>query len=481
MRPTRNLVASLVALLLLFPAGLQAQSKADQIDALMKKYLEYGHFNGSLLVAENGRLLIKKGYGYANFEWEIPSAPDTKFRIGSITKQFTSMLIMRHVEKGEIGLDDPMTKYLPAYPKAQGDKVTVRHLLNHTSGIPSYTSIISIRSDRNAYTLDSLIAVFSTKPLEFEPGTQFRYNNSGYVLLGAILEKVTGRTYEQLLREELLEPLGMDDTGYDHAEPIIKRRAAGYERGGGVRNAEFLDMSVPYAAGAMYSTVEDLFRWDRALYTDKLLSEKAKAEYFKPGLSGYAFGWGIGTIKLGRSPDSVRTISHGGGINGFNTLILRIPVQQHLIVLFNNTGSAPLNEIATAIAGILYDKPYAQPRRSLATALGTAIAESGVAEGIASFAELKERNAEYYLNEAEMNNLGYSLMQGGNVKAAIEVFKLNVQEFPTSWNVYDSLGEAYMNDGQTALAITNYEKSIQLNSGNTAGKQILERLKKAGK
>jgi CubicO group peptidase (beta-lactamase class C family) len=476
MRFPSTLLIPFVVVLLSSSVGLQAQSKADRIDALMEKYLEYGQFNGSLLVAEGGRLLLKKGYGYANFEWEIPCAPDTKFRIGSITKQFTSMLIMRHVEKGEIGLDDPLMKYLPAYPKEQG-KVTVRHLLNHTSGIPSYTGIMDIRSNRSFYPLDSLIAVFSARPLEFDPGTRYRYNNSGYVLLGAILEKVTGRSYEQLLREEILEPLGMENTGYDHAEPIITRRAAGYDRTGGLRNTQFVDMSLPYAAGAMYSTVEDLFRWDRALYADRLISEKSKAEYFKPGLNGYAFGWVIGTIRLGRSADSVETISHGGGINGFSTLIVRIPAQQHLIVLFNNTGPVPLHEIATAIAGILYEKPYAEPRRSLATALDGLIEKSGVAEAVASFAELKERKAEYYLDEAEINALGYRLMQGGNVKAAIDVFKLNVQEFPGSWNVYDSLGEAFMADGQRALAIANYEKSVALNPANTGGREALERLK----
>jgi CubicO group peptidase (beta-lactamase class C family) len=428
-------------------------------------------------VAENGKVLLRMGYGYANFEWDIHCTPDTKFRLGSITKQFTSMLIMQQVEKGAIALDDSLTKYLPTYPKATGDRVTVRHLLNHTSGIPSYTEIININSDRKAYPLDSLIALFSRRPLEFDPGTRFKYNNSGYVLLGAILEKVTGRSYEQLLKERILDPLGMEDTGYDHAGPILKKRAAAYERAGDVRNAEFLDMSVPYSAGAMYSTVEDLFVWDRALYTDKLLSEKSKGEYFKPGLSNYAFGWGIGSFRLGRTTDTVRTISHGGGINGFNTLIVRVPEQQHLIVLLNNTGAAPLNEIATAILGILYGKPYAEPRRSLATELGKMIEKSGVSEALTSFADLKGRKAEYYLNESEMNTLGYRLMQGGNVKAAVEVFRLNVQEFPDSWNVYDSLGEAYMTDGQTELAIANYEKSIRLFPGNTNGKQILQKLK----
>jgi CubicO group peptidase (beta-lactamase class C family) len=456
---------------------LRAQNTAEKIDALVQKYCDYGQFNGSLLVAENGTVLLKKGYGYANFEWDIPCTPDTKFRLGSMTKQFTGMLVMQQVEKGSIRLDDSLMKYLPDYPNSEGRKVTVRHLLNHTSGIPNYTEMISFRTDRNPYPLEKLIAVFADKPLEFEPGTRWKYSNSGYVLLGAILEKATGHSYEQLLQEGIFDPLGMKNTGYDHAKPILKKRAAGYDKLGMLLNTDFLDMSVPFSAGALYSTVEDLYLWDRALYTDRLISEKSKEEYFRPSLNDYAFGWLITHLHVGKTPDSVRTISHGGGINGFNTLIVRIPAQQHLIILLNNTGEAPLTEMATGIAGILYGKPYAAARQSLAAELGRIIDKNGCEKARSDFTLLRQKVEEYFVSESEMNNLGYALMQRGDVKAALEVFRLNSEEFPNSWNVYDSLGEAYMNDGQTALAIQNYEKSIELNPNNAGGKNALKVLK----
>ena len=477
MRNRRRLVFLVLAFLSIGVAASMAQTKSEKIDSLMRVYNEYGQFNGSLLVAENGTVILKKGYGFANFEWDIPNTPDTKFRLGSITKQFTAMLIMQQVEKGAIALDDPIDKYLKDYPKPQGEKVTVRHLLTHTSGTPNYTEFMDIRRDRSSYSLDRLIATFSSKPLEFEPGTKWHYSNSGYVLLGAILEHVTGKPYEALLRTSILDPLGMMNSGYDHFEPILKKRATGYERSVNLENAPYLDMSVPYAAGAMYSTVEDLYLWDRALYTDRLISAKSKALYFTPFLNHYAFGWGVNFIRQGESSDTVLAISHGGGINGFNTLIVRIPDAQHLIVLLNNTGGTGLEEMARAICGILYGKAYALPRRSLAVELGTFINGHGLEQVAGKFRELKERTGEFSLRESEMNMLGYQLLQQGKAKAAIEVFKLNVDAYPKSWNVYDSLGEAYMNDGQTSLAIENYEKSIELNPANVNGVDTLKKLK----
>jgi CubicO group peptidase (beta-lactamase class C family) len=454
-----------------------AQSHADKIDALMKKYTEYGQFNGSMLVAEKGEVTLKKGYGYANFEWDIPNSPDTKFRLGSITKQFTSMLIMQQVVKGTIKLEDPVVKYLPGYPLPQGEKVTVRHLLTHTSGTFNYTDRLNIRRDRNAYSLDSLIATFSGLPLEFEPGSSYKYSNSGYVLLGAILQKATGMPYERLLAENIFAPLGMKNSGYDHAEPIIKKRAAGYDNPVTFGNAAFIDMSVPFSAGALYSTVEDLSLWDRALYGEALLPKGAKDLYFTPGLGHYAFGWVVNNVPIGNTTDSVLSIWHGGGINGFNTVIMRFPREQRLIVLLNNTNNARLDEIGRAITGILYDRPYDGPRKSLADAFAREIESKGIAGALAAFPAMKALQKEYYMSEEEINRLGYQYLQQKKRKEAIEVFKLNVAEFPKSWNVYDSLGEAYLDDGQTAPAIDNYEKSVELNPRNTAGAEIVKKLK----
>lgn len=462
-----------------------AQTKVQKIEALLSQYHEYGQFNGSALVAENGKVIFKKGFGMANMEWEIPNTPETKFRIGSITKQFTAMLIMQLVEKGKLKLDGKITDYLPDYPKSTGDKVTLHHLLTDTSGIPGYTEFPNFFRDvsRDPYSPVAFVKTFADSALLFEPGAKFTYSNSGYFLLGAIIEKVTGKPYEQILAENILLPLGMKNTGYDHFNTIIKKRAAGYQKSAaGYANAPYLDMSIPYAAGALYSTVEDLYLWDQALYMNKLLSEQSQALLFKPYIpafgNSYAYGWAVGKAPIGRTQDSVMVIEHGGGINGFNTLISRLPNEKHLIVLFSNAGGAPLGAMSKSLRGILFDKPYDLPKKSIAEAVFATIMEKGIAPALAQYRELKEKRAEtYQLDEGEMNAFGYQLLQMKKVKEAIELFKLNVEAFPQSSNVYDSLGEAYMINGDKELAIKNYEKSIELNPRNASGIEALKKLK----
>ncbi|MGH7595429.1 MAG: serine hydrolase [bacterium] len=478
--------SAMVVILCLFIVSNNSftQTKAQKIEALLGQYHEYGQFNGAALVAENGKVIFKKGFGMANMEWDIPNMPDTKFRIGSITKQFTAMLVMQLVEQGKLKLDGKITDYLPDYPKSTGDRVTIHHLLTHTSGIPSYTGFPNFFRDlsRNPYTPEAFVKTFADSALQFEPGAKFLYNNSGYFLLGAIIEKVIGKTYEQALAENILAPLNMKNTGYDHHDTILKKRAAGYEkRLGDYTNAAYLDMSLPYAAGSMYSTVEDLYLWDQALYTNKLLPEKSKDLMFKSQISAfgrnYAYGWVVGKAPIGQTKDSVMVIEHGGGINGFNTLISRMPQNKHLIVLFSNAGGAPLNAMSQGIRGILFDKPYDLAKKSIAETIFATITEKGIAPALAQYRELKEKTSQYALNEGEMNIFGYQLLQMKKVKEAIEVFKLNVEAFPQSSNVYDSLGEAYMTNGEKELAIKNYEKSIELNPKNTGGIEMLKKLK----
>ncbi|MFN8254955.1 MAG: serine hydrolase [Bacteroidales bacterium] len=467
--------------LVIIPVAL-GQTKAEKIDKLMKLYNDYGQFNGSLLVAENGKVILKKGYGLANMEWNIPNQADTKHRLGSITKQFTSMLILQLVQQGKMKLDAPITTYLPDYPKDKGDKITIHHLLTHTSGIPSYTSFPNFFQDysRNPYSPEKFVTFFSDSTLEFTPGEKFSYCNSGYFLLGLIIEKVTGKTYEQMLQENILGPLKMDNTGFDHHHTILKNRASGYEKyGSSYRNADYLDMSLPYAAGSMYSTVLDLYIWDQALYTDKILPEKYRNLLFTPQISafgvGYGYGWIIGKMPVGKSTDSVLVYEHGGGINGFNTIIFRIPSEKHLIVLLNNTGGAALNEMSNSIAAILYNKPYDLPKKSLAFSLMDIIQKNGLESGLEWFKKNKDAK-DYSMIESEMNTAGYQLLQAGKVKEAIEVFKLNVEKFPESGNVYDSLGEAYLADGNTEMAIKYYKKSVEIDPKNTNAIKILQKL-----
>jgi len=467
--------------LLLFITTLTAfaQSKVEKMDALMRQYVANRQFNGSVLVAENGKVVFKKGYGMANMEWSIPNAPDTKFRLGSITKQFTAMLVMQLVEKGKIKVNDKITTYLPDYPKATGDKITVHHLLTHTSGIPNYTNFPKFFENlsRDPYTPEAFLKQFSELPLEFVPSSTFNYSNSGYFLLGVLIEKVTGKSYAQVLQEQILTPLQMKDTGYDLFEPILAKRAAGYEKKGpNYVNAAYLDMSIPYAAGSLYSTVEDLYLWDQALYTDKLISASSKTILFTPFLSNYAYGWGVSKMKMGELKDSLLTIGHGGGINGFNTNITRLPKDKQLVVLLNNTGGAPLGAIQKNLLNILYNQPVTPPKKSVADAFRQTLTSFSLEKAVQQFQMLKTDKA-YVLNEGEMNALGYEFLAEGKKKEALAVFDLIVEAYPNSFNAYDSRGEAYMAIGDKIASIKDYKKSLELNPRNTGG---IEKLKELG-
>lgn len=453
-----------------------AKTKAAQIDEVMTLANKYRQFNGSVLVADHGKVIYKKGLGLANMEWEIPNTPETRFRLGSITKQFTATAILQLVEQGKIKLDGKISDYLPDYRKDVGEKVTIHQLLNHTSGIPSYTGLPGFFQDvsRNPFKVDDFIKKYASKDLEFEPGSKFSYNNSGYFLLGAIIEKVTGKPYEQVLKENIFDPLGMKNTGYDHFDTLIQKRATGYQKtANGYSNAPYLDMSIPYAAGSLYSTVEDLYLWDQALYTDRLLKEETKQLMFKPNLSNYAYGW---TIRKTRFDEKIPVITHNGGINGFSTTIIRFPGEKNLIVMLDNTAQG-VDRLSEELTKILYERPFDLPKMSVAEVLFKTINEKGITAGMAQFQELKAKQANSYdFSEQELNRLGYQLLGTGKRDEAIEIFKLNVDLYPKAFNTYDSLGEAYMAAGNKELAIANYKKSLELNPQNRNGTEMLKRL-----
>ncbi|MEO8217709.1 MAG: serine hydrolase domain-containing protein [Acidobacteriota bacterium] len=254
MRKFSRLIPLAVSVALLASTTSLYADKAADLAAVLSKFNEQRRFNGSALVAEHGKVILAKGYGKANFEWNIPNTPDTKFRLGSITKQFTSMVIMQLVQEGKIELDAPMSRYLPQYRKDTGDRITIRNLLTHTSGIPNYTALPGFMTDvsRDPYTTVDFIQKYASGDLEFEPGTKFNYSNSGYFLLGAIIEELTGKTYEQNVQERIFGLLGMTSSGYDHSDKIILHRASGYGKTpSGYTNAPYMDMSIPFAAAGL--------------------------------------------------------------------------------------------------------------------------------------------------------------------------------------------------------------------------------------
>lgn len=460
----------------------KAQSKSEKIDALVAKYAEYGQFNGSVLVVEKGNVIYKKAFGMADMDAKTPNDPETKFRLASVTKQFTAMLIVQLAAENKVKLDVPISTYLPAYPKKTGDIITLHHLLTHTSGIPNYTSALEYRDVmQNSFKPEQLVDLFDDLPLEFKPGEKFQYSNSGYVLLGYIIEKMTGKTYEEVLKQKICAPLKMQNTGVEHNDIVLKNTAKGYNRQGSTfQNASYIDMSVPFSAGSMYSTLEDLYLWDRALYTEKLVPNKYMDLIFgshipSHGKVYYGYGWQIGKMFAGNSEDIIPVVYHTGAINGFNTIITRIPDDKSLIVLLNNTGEASLMDMTIAINGILNDKPYNLPKRSVALTLYDAIKKDGITFATVLFKKIKG-DAEYYLDEQEINGIGYDLMAAGKNNEAAIVFKLNIETFPNSFNTYDSYGEALRALKDTSGAIENYTKSVKMNPGNEGGIKALKEL-----
>jgi CubicO group peptidase (beta-lactamase class C family) len=476
------------ALLLIFVCaaafGIPANppDKPARIDKLVSQYADCCAFSGTVLVSEHNQVIFKKGYGLANREWNIPNTLDVKFRLGSITKQFTSMLVMQQVEKGTIKLEGYLSDYLPDYRKDTGSKVSIHQLLNHTSGIPSYTDDPKFFSDesRNHYSVDAFVKKFCSGDLQFEPGAKFHYDNSGYFLLGAILEHVSGKSYEGLLKEKIFDPLGMKDTGYDHSAEVLPKRSSGYELGlGAVINAPYIDMSVPYAAGSLYSTVDDLYKWDQALYTDKLVSAELKKRVFTPGLEHYGYGWVINTVPATEVGVGQTVIGHEGGINGFNTLEERLVGDHDLIVLLNNTPNADLGEMAKGIRAILFGKEPAAPKRALADVLGDTIVHRRVDAAVAQYRELKKGNPDAYeLGEGSLNRLANLLMDNNRIADAIVILKLNVEEFPKASNSYASLAEAYEKSGQKQRAIENYRRAVELDPTDQDTKDKLKELEK---
>jgi len=339
------------------PASPSDATVVQRVDEYMQAERKVNGFCGTILLARKGTPIVAKGYGLANAEWEIPNTPRTKFRLGSITKQFTSMAVLQLQQQSKLKVQDPICQYLTPCPDAW-KPITIHHLLTHTSGIPSYTNAPSYMTTMMVpKTVDQMVAGFRDLPLEFEPGSQYKYNNSGYFLLGVLLERVTGQTYERVLRDQIFTPLGMSDSGYDYPARILPMRASGYSRqGSSLTNAPYLDMVQPFSAGSLYSTVEDLLKWDQALYTDQLLPSEGRSAMFTPFKGNYAYGWQVPTP----SPQTFgrRQVAHGGGINGFSTMIIRLPDDNIASIVLSNVQQASTGRIARDLLAILFGQPY---------------------------------------------------------------------------------------------------------------------------
>ncbi len=461
-----------------------AQTKAKRMDELMTIYHKYEQFNGVILVAERGQVVYERAFGQANLEWDIPNTLDTKFEIASMTKPMTALLIMQLVEEGKIQLDGKVSDYVPYYPREVGTKITVDQLLNHTSGLqqdiafsdnPKDDSPIIAKINADLLSNDELVKLIAARPLRFEPGTGFGYSSDGYAVLGAIIEQVTGKSYWQMLADRILKPAGMTETVPAFLTPLVLKRASGYRKSfSGIENAVHIGAT---PAGGLYSTAHDLHRWERALYGDSLVGQRSKDILFAMRNVTTAYGWK--TAEEEWAGKRLKVLRTTGGLPGFVNLLLRVPEKERVIILLSNIRGSVyrLDDITAAVNRILDGAPYEMPKRSIAETLAPIIEQSGVTAALVQFRNMRGRSAEYSLRESEMNGLGYHLLHTRKaVDAAVVVFRLNVEAFPNSANVYDSLGEAYMVSGNKELAISNYQRALELNPQNTNAVETLKKL-----
>ncbi|SRR5579871_254474 len=467
---------------------INAQSKAQTIDSLVSTYHRFNLFNGEVLVAQKGKIVFEKGYGFANMEWKMSNTPTTKFRIGSISKQFTAMLIMQLKQQGKINLHSTISDYLPWYRKDVGKSVTIHMMLSHTSGLPNYTDKPNWEKELSGGNVDhkEFALKYCSDTLEFVPGTKKDYSNTNYFLLGLIIEAITNNSFEEVLQKNILDVVGMKNTGIDYPDKIILNRAAGYDFNfDGYANAPYINMaSSTFGCGAMYSTVEDLLLWDKALRTDKLLSEENKKIMFTPVLDNYAYGLIVLHQKnfIGTGKD-ITTMAHAGGINGFSSMLGRTLEDENFIILLDNSRAGLrgglLDAIINDIIAVIYDKTVSMPKPLPAYALYDSLQKSNIETAIAYYRKLKKTEQPIYnfnTIENDLNNLGDFLASKKRINESIAIYELNVEENPSSSDAYSAYATALQKDGQKAEAIKNFKKSLELNADNKYAADQIKKL-----
>ena len=460
-----------------------AQSKKDKLEEIMKTYHRFNMFDGSVLVAENGRVVYKGAFGMANREWEVPNTTDTKFMIGSVSKPITAILMLIQVQKGLVSLDKTISDYLPEFSKKNGRRITIRQLLSHSSGLPNYDVIKDFfpRISRQYFTREEYLKLYMDSTLVFEPGTHYYYSSWGYFTLGHIMEKVTGKTYAQLMKEDIFDKLDMNGSGSYYHTQVIKKRASGYDYSlGGYTSSDFRDQSNTMGTGDLYATVEDLFKLHLAITNHTLLNEKLTQEMFTPGIRPWQYGFGWFNQYYKYTPaDSVFANYHLGMTDGFLSFLIRIPSTNSLIVFLCNSSPTHFFGITASLMKVLYDKPVVL-KQPVHKAMETIISTKGVAKAVEAYQAMKKDTAHYYIDWISMDFLGNQLYNLKRYEEAKILFENNAAEFPQRDLVLLSLAKTYEMLGKKEDAVVYYKKVRAVNANNEEAKNRLKELEAAG-
>lgn len=403
-----------------------SQSLASKVDALLTEQFPADGPGATALIAKNGKVIYRNAFGQASLELSVPMKPDNVFEIGSMTKQFTAVGILMLEEQGKLSIEDEITKFIPDYPTL-GKKITVHHLLTHTSGIKSYTDMGNLQDvARTDMEPMEIIDFFKNEPMDFDPGTDYRYNNSGYILLGYIIEKVSGMYYADFVQEKMFDPLGMTASYYGSKTALIPNRAVGYmPTESGFRNADYLSMTLPYAAGSLMSTVDDLLKWQNAITHDKLISSESKKKAFTgyKTLDGkpiyYGYGWGVNEIA------DVPSVEHGGGIFGYLTSGVYVPEEDIYVVVLTNSNASSPTELSVRMAAMALGKPYGEK------GAGVSLSDAELNKWIGTY-EFEDGAVRYItMDDGALN----SQREGGGGGKLIPVSKTEF-EFEDSFSAY---------------------------------------------
>ena len=466
-------------LCLVYGISLFAQNKKATLSGIMQAYHTYNMFDGAVLVAENGMVVYKGAFGLANREWNIPNRTDTKFMLGSVSKPLTATLMLIQVQKGLIKLDKTIADYLPEFKNKPAAKISIKQLLSHTSGIPNYDIIKDFfpRISRQNFTREDYVKIFMDSALAFEPGSRYAYSSWGYFTLGYIMERVTGKSYSQLMKEDIFDKLQMNNSGsYQHLQ-IVPNRATGYDYSfGGFTSADFRDQSNTMGTGDLYSTVEDLFKFHLALSNNTLLNKQLTDEMLTPGMrpARYGYGWFNQNFKY-TPADSVTANFHLGMTEGFISFMLRIPSTNSFTIILCNSSPTDFFGITKNLVKVLYNKPV-ELKQPVHKKMETLIAQVGAEKAVEDYKKMKADSAHFYIDWISMNFIAEHLLNLKRYEDARIIADNNVAEFPNKDLVMLTTGNIYLALNRKEDAIKFYKKTLQLYPGYEEAKNRLKEL-----
>jgi len=471
---------SILCLILLQSGLSQASSKSKSIQKIFQYLADNNLFNGAALVVSNGHVVYHGAFGYANMEWMIPNTTDTRFNIGSVTKQFTAVLVLQLADEGKISLKDTISRYIPELDNKFSDQMTIHQLLTHTSGLPSHYSTMDDYMKvgmRIPYTFQERLEQLRNLEFEFKPGTSWAYSGFGYTILGHIVARVTGRSLEDNYKERIFRPLGMTQSGVMLDSRLVPRKAYGYQKkwdDSYMPAVYFSQTEAKLGGGGLYSTIEDFLKWYKAVQGGSFFTEQMKKKYFKahyrfPDGDGYCYGHYSTKYKINEN-QNVDVFYHGGSLPGASALVLRVPEKDQCVVLFHNAGMGHeefLYEIATEVLNILYGKEFHYPKMSILYSVGITALFDSIEEVRKHYYYLKNNLSDAYIFDPDqLNIMAMLLMQFGAIENIPGVLKLNIDEYPDRPSSYFELGKFYSDvDEKYDLALEYLNKALALSEG----------------